>query len=202
MRLTIAIALSLAVLALALPVPAQDKPLPAGMSKEQQAMMDAMMKARTPGANHSLLASLAGNWTFAQKMWMDPPAPPTESAGTASYAMILGGRYLHGTYKGTFNNMPFEGIGVIGFDNITKQFVSSWIDNFGTGMTYMVGQYNPATKAITFRGDMDDPQKPGTKIRVREIIRLSDANTHVMEWYEVRAGKETKTMEVAYTRTK
>jgi len=195
-------AVCLVVAPLAFPAHTQDKPKPPAMSNEQQAMMDAMTKAATPGANHKLLASLAGNWTFTQKMWMDPAAPPTESGGTASYAMILGGRYLQGTAKGVFMGMPFEGMGITAYDNVTKQFVSSWIDNFGTGMMYATGQYDAPTKAITFTGDMDDPTKPGVKIKVREVIRLVDANRHVMEWYERRSGKDVKTMEIVYTRTK
>jgi len=135
-------------------------------------------------------------------MWMDPANPPTESAGTASYTMILGGRYLRGTTKGVFMGMPFDGMSITAYDNVTRQFMSSWIDNFGTGMMYMTGQYDPATKAISFNGDMDDPAKPGVKIKVREVLRLVDANRHLMEWYEIRGGKNVKTMEIVYTRTK
>jgi hypothetical protein len=181
---------------------AQDKPPAPKMSKEEQAMMDAMTKAMTPGDNHKLLASLVGNWTFTHTMWMDPAAPPSQSTGTASYAMALGGRYLESTAKGTFGGMPFEGKGVTAYDNVTKQFMASWIDNFGTGIMYMTGKYDPATKALTFLSDMDDPMKPGTKVKVREVLRLVDKSKHVMEWYELRGGKETKTMEIVYTRTK
>jgi hypothetical protein len=195
-------AVCLAVVCLVPPALAQDKPAAPAMSKEQQAMMDAMMKAMVPGENHKLLASLSGNWTFAQKMWMDPAAPPQESTGTASYTMSLGGRYLESTAKGVFSGMPFEGKGVTAYDNVTKQFMASWIDNFGTGIMYMTGKYDPATKALTFLTDMDDPAKPGTKIKVREVLRFVDPNKHIMEWYELRAGKDVKTMEIVYTRAK
>ena len=45
---------------------AQDKPAgtSGSMSAEEKAMMDAMVKAGTPGPNHELLASIAGDWTF------------------------------------------------------------------------------------------------------------------------------------------
>jgi hypothetical protein len=91
---------------------------------------------------------------------------------------------------------------VTGYDNVTRQFVASWIDNFGTGIMYMTGKYDPATKALTFLSDMDDPTKPGTKIKVREVLRFVDPNKHVMEWYELRAGKDVKTMEIVYKRKK
>jgi len=71
---------------------AQEKPPvgTTGMSAEEKAMMDAMVKAATPGANHEMLGSLTGEWTFKNKMWMNPSAAPMESTGTASYSMLLG----------------------------------------------------------------------------------------------------------------
>lgn len=175
---------------------AQDKPM------DQQAMMAAMEKARTPGEHHKMLASLAGDWTFVNRMWMDPSAPPMESTGTASYATILGGRYIQGTYAGQMMGMPFEGIGVTGFDNVTRRFQSSWIDNFGTMLMYMTGTYDPATKAITFLADVPDAMAGGALVKVREVIVLVDHDTHRMEWYETRGGKESKTMEITYKRKK
>jgi hypothetical protein len=184
------------------PTAAQTKQPAGTMSKEQQAMMDAMMKAMTPGENHKLLASLVGEWTFVNRMWMDPAAPPTESTGTATYTTIMGGRYVQGEYKGVMAGMPFEGVGVTGYDNVSKQFVASWIDNLGTGIMYMTGKFDPATKAFSYTTVMDDPTKPGTKLRVREVIRLVDRDKHVMEWYEIRGGKERRTMEIVYARKK
>ncbi len=148
---------------------AQDKPKVPPVSKEEQAMMDAMNKARMPGEQHKLLASLVGNWTFVTRMWIDPAAPPTESTGTASYTAIMGGRFVQGTYTGVMMGMPFEGMGVSGYDNVAKQFQSSWIDNFGTMVMYMTGALDPATKAITYTAAMDDFMKPGTKVKVREV---------------------------------
>lgn len=50
---------------------------------------------------------------------------------------------------------------------------------------------------------MDDVIKPGTKTKLRETHRVVDNDSHVMEWYETRAGgKEAKTMEISYRRKK
>jgi len=37
---------------------------------------------------------------------------------------------------------------------------------------------------------------------VRQVIRLVSHDSHVMEWYEKRDGKEAKIMEIAYSRAK
>jgi len=198
-------------LALAYPVHAQQQPKPAQppaaaaktpAANAQQAMMDAMTKAMTPGENHKLLASLDGNWTFVNKYWMDPSGPPSESTGTATRAAIMGGRYFQGTFNGVMMGMPFEGQEIDAYDNITKRFVSSWIDNFGTGLTVLTGTYNPATKTLTYTGEEADLMKPATKYRIRQVIRLESADRFVTEWYELRGGKEAKTMEIVYTRKK
>ena len=184
---------------------AQDKP-PVGtagtMSAEDKAMMEAMIKAGTPGANHQMLSSIAGNWTFKNRMWMNPTAPPTESTGTVTYTTLFDGRFVQGQYRGDMMGMPFEGVGLMGYDNTSQRFQATWIDNMGTTIMYMTGQYDPATKALTYTGQMDDPVKPGTKVSVREVVRLVSPDSHVMEWYETRDGKETKTMEITYNRAK
>ena len=191
----------LAVLVLAPAALAQDKPA-GGMSKEQLAMMEAMQKAGTPGENHKLLASMTGDWAFVNRMWMDPAGPPTESNGTASYMMLLDGRFLVGHYQGTMMGMEFDGRGVTGYDNTTKQFQSVWLDNFGTMMMFMTGTYDPTAKAFTYLSEMADPVAPATRIKIREVIRLESPDRHTMEWYETRGGKEMKTMEIVYTRKK
>jgi Protein of unknown function (DUF1579) len=191
----------LAVLVVAPAALAQDKP-PAGMSKEQMAMMEAMEKAATPGENHKLLASMVGDWTFVNRMWMDPTAPPTESTGTANYMMIMDGRFLVGHYQGTMMGMEFDGRGVTGYNNTTKQFEGFWIDNFGTMMMFMTGTYDPAAKAFTFLSEMPDPAAPSTRIKVRELIHVESPDKQTMEWHETRGGKETRTMEIVYTRKK
>ena len=188
-------------LALALPLLAQETKQKAPTA-DQQAMMDAWQKAAMPGPNHRLLASLTGNWAFSTKMWMEPGAPPESSTGTAVYTPLMDGRYIQGDYKGTFGGMAFQGLGLTGYDNVAQHFTATWADNMGTSIMLMTGSYDPATKVFTYKGDMDDVMKPGTKVKVRQIVKVHSDDSHVMEWYETRGGKEIKTMEITYTRQK
>lgn len=186
-------------LALAPAALAQDKPaLPA----EQQAMMDAMIKAATPGPNHKMLGSMVGDWTFVMRMWMDPSAPPSETSGTVTNRPLMGGRYVQGDYKAQVMGMPFEGASVVGYDNVSGQFVSTWLDNMSTGIMYMTGSYDAASRSFTYSAEMPDTMQPSTKVKVREVVRVVDDNQHVMEMYETRGGKELKTMEIVFKRAK
>jgi len=161
--------------------------------------MKAMMAAATPGETHKMLAKSAGTWSATVTMWMQPGAPPTTSTATATNEMIMGGRYLRSTNKGTFMQMPFEGVGITGYDNVKKQYVNSWIDHMGTGIMTMTGTWDEASKSITYTGSMADPMT-GKDTPFREVWKFTDDNHQVMEMYYPMEGKEFKAMEISYTR--
>lgn len=162
--------------------------------------MDAMMKAMSPGPEHKLLARMVGDWTFTNKMWMDPSAPPSTGTGTMHAEMILGGRYVHAVWKGDFMGMPFEGHGTEGYDNMTKKHVSSWVDNMGTGIMYSTGTCDADGKVCTQTAEMIDPMT-GVMTTSRSVITWKGDNSFTMEMYATPAGgTETKNMEMTVTK--
>jgi hypothetical protein len=166
---------------------------------DSAAMMKAWESYMTPGKFHQMMAKDDGTWNEEITMWMDPSAPPTKSTATAENRMIMGGRYQESVHKGDFNGMPFEGRSILGYDNAKKVYVSNWIDNMGTGMMYMEGQWDQKLNGIVFRGKSVDPMT-GKELPVREVFRIIDDNTQIMEMYDSRMGKEMKTMEIRFTR--
>ena len=159
--------------------------------------------------NHKLLADMNGNWNYAIKFWMnpDPSAKPQESKGTATRKSIMGGRYVvmdvAGKMQmpgqdGKMKDMQFKGMGVEGYDNAKQKFVASWIDNMGTGIQFSDGTYDPATKTLTYTSEIE--MMPGMKTPVREVLKATDKDHMMLEWYENRGGQEKKTMEINYTR--
>ena len=161
--------------------------------------MKAMMAYSTPGDIHKMLAKSSGDWTATVTMWMQPGASPVSSAASCTSEMILGGRYLQSKNSGNFMGQPFEGVGLTGYDNAKKMFVSTWIDNMGTGIMTMTGVWDDASKSIKYSGSMVDPMS-GKDIPVREIWRFVDDNTQIMEMYSIMGDKEFKNMEVKYVR--
>lgn len=173
--------------------------------------MKQMVEISKLNENHKLLSSLDGNWTFTTKMWMnpDPNAPPQESKGTATRKTVMGGRYvmMDVTGKmqmpgegGKMKDLQFKGMSLEGYDNVKKKFVSSWVDNMGTGIEFSEGTYDPATKTLTYTSEIEP--MPGMKSQVREEIKIADNNHMTLDWYENRGGQEKKTMEINYTRGK
>ncbi len=182
------------------PAEAQQQAAPE-MTPEMQAMMEAWQKASTPGPQHAQLAEhFAGNWTTKQTMWMDPSAPPMTETGTSANAAEFGGRHVRSKFSSRFMGQPFSGEAITSYDNVLGKYVNVWVDNMSTGHFLSRGDYDPATKTYTFSGEMADPMKPGTMTPVREVVRIVDADHHVMEMYETRDGKENKTMVIEYTR--
>jgi Protein of unknown function (DUF1579) len=172
-------------------------------------MMKQMMELAKLNENHKLLADTAGSWSYTVKFWQNPGAPPQESKGTAVRKSIMGGRYVMGDYNGQMQmpgadgkvqRMEFHGHGIDGYDNVKKKFVSTWIDNMGTSIMEIYGDYDPGSKTITYTGE--EEMVPGMQTKVRQVIKLTDKDHMGFEWYEDRGGQEAKVMEIQYTRKK
>ncbi len=162
-------------------------------------MMDAYTKAGTPGNEHRALANLEGRWKTTTKSWMEPDTPPVEHTGTCEQKMIFGGRFLQQEYSGDMMGESFMGINLIGYDNFTKKYVSTWIDSMSTGIYYFEGTSSPDGKTITQRCNYNDPVK-GPAIWL-SITRIVDNDTLVYEMYLIpTGGSEEKMMEMTVKR--
>ncbi|WP_143883050.1 DUF1579 domain-containing protein [Chryseobacterium binzhouense] len=162
----------------------------------------AWMDYATPGEIHKMLAKSDGNWTGETTMWMEDGGQPITSKSEATNKMMFDGRYQMSSHKGNMMGMPFEGMSILAYDNSKKKFVSTWIDNMGTGIMNMEGDWNPSTKSIEFKGKMTDPSRSGKDCNVREVFTFVDDNTQKMEMYgpDSKTGKEFKTMEIKFTK--
>jgi hypothetical protein len=166
---------------------------------DMRAMMEVYKKLATPGPQHKMLESMAGSWTTKITSWCEPDTPPRESTGASEQKMILGGRFLQQEFSGEMMGSPFTGIGVTGYDNHTKKYVSTWMDSMGTAILSFEGTAGADGKTITQETRYDDPIKGPMKWR--SVTRIVDNNTHVFEMYGIdKSGKKDKMMEITYTR--
>jgi hypothetical protein len=170
-------------------------------------MMAMMMEMGKPGEQHKRMQEGVGTWSYTTKYWMSPDGPPNESTGTAVTRAVMGGRYFITDHTGKMQfpgpdgkmmDMEFQGMAVEGYDNAKKKVVSSWIDNMGTGIMNSEGTYDPATKTLTSFSEYE--MIPGVKTKFRMVLKITDKDHKAMEFFEVRDGKDVKTMEMSYTR--
>lgn len=163
-------------------------------------MMKAYMDASQPVEQHKFLAALAGTWTAEGKCYMDPGQPPMTSTGTAERTMIMDGRFCVEKYNGEMMGSPFEGMGITGFDRGTNKFTAVWLDNWGTCVMTGTGTCDASGKEFTYNMSYFDPVMK-QETNMRNVLRVINDKKHVFEMYGPGPdGKETKMMEITYTR--
>lgn len=170
---------------------------------DSAAMMKAWEAFATPGEPHKMLAMDNGNWTAESTMYMGANDPkPMKTTMSATTKMVMGGRYQESRYTGNMMGQPFEGVATVGYNNASKKYESTWMDNMGTGIMQMTGDYDASTKTMNMSGECVDPMT-GQKKKVRETFAIVDDNTRKMEMYDTDpSGKEYKSMEIVMTRKK
>lgn len=177
------------------------KELPGGMTEE---MMQKWQEYATPGPHHKHLDQMVGKWTCKGKWWMSPDAPPQEMEGVAENKWILGGHYIKETFTGPAEEPggePFEGLGLTGYDNFTKEYFCTWMDNMGTGIMVLRGTCDAEGKVFKFEGTSPDPITGQKEKKYREVSTIVDKDSRTFEMYTTAPdGKEFKCMELRYTR--
>jgi Protein of unknown function (DUF1579) len=179
--------------------PKKDEPM---AMPDSATMMKNWQDYMTPGDVHKMMAKWDGTWSGEVSMWMFPGDPEQKSTSTAVNKMVLNGLYQQSTHTGNMMGMPFNGMSTVAYDIHKKEFMSTWIDNMGSGIMLLKGPWDEATKTITLKGTMTDP---GTKADadIRETFQIIDDNTQEMKMYVMMPdGKEFNTMVIKYTRKK
>lgn len=166
---------------------------------QDQEAMQKWMESMTPGTMHQMMSKMVGKWKTAMVMVDPASGQEMKSEGTANFESILGGRYIKSSHSSTIMGMPFEGVGIDAYDNVAKEFVSIWVDNMGTGIMVMRGQYDEKTKTLTTSGESVDPMS-GQPMKYRSVSKWVDDNTAVFDMYATMNGQESKMFTMTYTR--
>jgi hypothetical protein len=191
-------AICVVVAVLAAPAIAQEGEMPQ-MTPEQQAEMEAYMKAGALGPQHEMMAKQVGTFDVAIKSWMDPAAPPMESKGVAVRTLQMGGRVMHEDFQADMMGTPFTGLARSGYDNVSGKYWSTWTDSMSTGIMISEGECDES-QSCTYVGTYNDPIKNGpVKSRMVTTWTSPDEQTFAM-YGPGRDGTEMKMMEMVYTR--
>jgi hypothetical protein len=170
-----------------------------------------VQESMTPGPQHAQLAKTAGDFTTATRWRIGASQPWMEFTGTSKRTMIMGGRFVQEDADGSMQ-MPgpdgkptkteFKGMGIFGYNNVSKRYEGSWMGNMGTGVMQMTGRSSDDGTTVEWNGTCDDPIT-GTPVVMRMVATQKNDDHALVEFYRPgQDGKEFKTMEVAYTRTK
>lgn len=162
-----------------------------------------MMALCKPREGHKALNDLVGDWTYVTKFWESPNGKPNESTGTSKSVWALDGRFLQQNAKGIVMDQPFEGTGMTGYDNLRKEYQSTWADNMSTHLMYLRGTMDASKKVLTSTGTGSDFMTGNKNAQIKTVITIVDKDHHNFEYYTRDAhGRMFKSMEINYTREK
>jgi len=147
--------------------------------EEMEAGMMKMMEAGTPGEHHKVLDTLIGEWTGFVRIRMDPSIEPDQMSTTITREWILGGRYVKETVTSETERGRFEGIGIVGYNNLEGLYEVGWIDSMSTGIFTEQGYFEATKKTFHFNGTHRDPMGGGL-ILTQSHLDISNPDRHVM----------------------
>jgi len=174
----------------------------APQAMDPKAMEEMMMKAAAPGPHHERFKKLAGEWDTTVKWTMDPAQPAQESQAHSVITSLMDGRYSQEQASGESMGRPFTGMGVMGYDNTLKKYVSTWIDNMGTGIMMSSGTPDASGNVVNWSGESSDPMT-GKMTKYRMVTRFLDDDHYTFEMFmKGKDGKEFRAMEISYNRHK
>jgi Protein of unknown function (DUF1579) len=174
--------------------------IPIDSAMEQKAMME----AGALGEPHKMLAKSNGVWTAEMTYYMGiGDTAGGKMTGTQVTTSILGGHFQQSKFTGSFMGMPYEGISTVGYDNTSKEYVSTWMENMNTSIMTMRGTWDNASNSLNLTGKQKNYAN-GIECTMRETYKFVDDNNHVLEMYgpDNKTGKEYKMMTIKYTRKK
>lgn len=183
--------------------PADDKPLyenPWGddpMANPE--FMAAWAESFTPGEPHQEFAQMAGNWNVETKTAMAPEGELMPGTATAKSRTILGGRWLMEEFTSDFMGQKFEGVLLLGYDNLKQEYVSIWLDSMSTWPSIARGQRN-AEGEMEQCGTMFDVISPNGRPYKHISRQVSENQMHARMVDTLPDGREWTVMEMAYTR--
>ena len=168
--------------------------------EDMQKMMAEWQKWSTPGAEHQVLAKLAGDWKVHSKWWMSPDAQPMESDEGQKAELMWDGRYLKFETTGDMMGQPMHGLGFLGYDKFKGKYNMFWIDNSGTAMYTALGTADPTGKEITLTGSVDDPMTGEKNKEAKYVYHINDDGSVTFDIWDTKDGKSYKSAEMHLTK--
>jgi hypothetical protein len=153
-----------------------------------------------PGPQHALLRQWEGTWDAAVKTHFGP-GQASESKGTMTCKMDLGGFWLLSRFEGEFADQKFQGQSIQGYDSSKKKTVSIWIDSMSDALMVFEGSFDKDGKVLTETAE--GPDMTGKPTKFKSVTQFKDKDTILVTLATIGAGgKEQVVMTITYTRKK
>jgi hypothetical protein len=164
------------------------------LAATQDAPSPEMMARMAPGPMHAKLEPLIGSWKMTGKWRMTPDAPWEEFEADVERKWILGKRFIEETVTSEFMGQPFEGVGIVGYDNTREQFTMVWLENMATSTFVSTGKLEGGN--ITFEGVNSDAWTGEKNKWGKSVVSLTPDNQTFKGYCKDESGKEFQNMEM------
>lgn len=173
-----------------------------------------VVEATKTNANHRLLASTVGNWSFSGKhTFPNGAVKPFVFSGTAEKRALWGGRYFvtentgGGKMKMPWSDelVTYQDMVIEAYDNARSTFTLATFNNeTETGIIHMDGVYNRNSQAIAYECETASHfhvnLPPSTVMKIRVAYQFVDVDHFTMQREESVDGKTIISTELKYTR--
>jgi len=149
------------------------------------------------GPEHQVLHAFAGTWDATARMGTSGESTYAEESGR----MALNGLWLIFDYRGEFFGQPFEGHGLMGFDQQKQRYVTTWVDSMNPTPVQMDGDWDAAGRKLTFSHEVVDPVTGETVIERHEHVFRGDGRKR-FEMIWARPDGDEVALQIDYVRRK
>ena len=179
----------------------QDEKAPGGQEMSEEEMMKAWMEANKITDHHKKLAHMAGEWVAENTHFGPTGDVMGTSTDRAVSTSVLGGRFIQMSYHGSFGPMPFEGMGMLGYDTMTNEFVHVWFDSMSNAPFVSRGKPGDDPKTIKTTGEYKDPAS-GQMMTNEYITTVISKDEHHLDLWATMGNVRFHQMKIKYTRKK
>lgn len=152
-----------------------------------------------PTKEHEVLKEDVGTWD-AEVTFTIPGSEPMKSKGVETNRMV-GGLWLVSDFDGEFAGSKFTGHGIVGYDSTKKKYVGSWVDNMGTSITTMEGEYDADKKTMTIVSEVVEPASGMKMKQTQKTVYKGDTKKFTISM-DIPGLGEQQIMEMTLSRRK
>ena len=151
---------------------------------------------------HHFLSQLAGGWSGASKLWIEPDKLADESPVLGTITLVLEGRFAIYLYQGSIEGEPQHGMFTFGYNTTLDRYECSWLDSFHNNTAIMFCTGNATDNGFSVLGSYPDPSG-GPDWGWRTQVELIDNDHLIITAYHIHPEYgEAKATEATLTRVK
>ncbi len=135
----------------------------------------ALREAGKPNQVHDYLGRMVGNWKVRGFARISPDKNPEMISGAAKFEWILGRRFLQQEFNSRNLDLPFQGLGLLGYDVIRNEVTAVWCDTSNTGIANLTGKVEDGGRRISLNLSQTSLEN-GERIKARAEIVFEGAS--------------------------